>query len=72
MTYAEATALFASLPLVPVRPASFPAPPPPRAKQAAAWRTCRPNRNGRLRCGTNAGTSARPTTTSGAGAGAAS
>lgn len=66
MTYAEATALLASLPLVPVRPAAFPAPLPPRAKQAAAWRSCTRNRNGRLRCGANAGTSARRTTTAGA------
>ena len=51
MTYLEATELIKRMPLIPVRPAAFPAPQPPRVKQAGAWLTCRENVRGKRSCG---------------------
>lgn len=51
MTYLEATEAIKRLPLIPVRPAAFPAPQPTRAKQAGAWLTCRENAKGKRSCG---------------------
>lgn len=50
MTYTEATEAIKRLPLIPVRPAAFPAPKTSRAKQAAAFLNCKQNRQGKWSC----------------------